>query len=288
MTASPSEATATLWIDGVLVDARDARLSPLDHGLTVGNGVFETMKVVPDPDGVLQAFALGRHLRRLRRSAARLGLATDRDDEELRAVVRSVLDANAGSAGRLRITLTGGIGPLGSDRPGGPGTLIVATGPATPWAATTAVTVVPWRRNEHSAVAGAKTTSYAENVVALEHAHERDCSEALFANTAGNLCEGTGSNVFVGIDGRLLTPPLSSGCLAGITRELLVEVLDVDEVDLPIDRLAEADEVFLTSSTRDVHPVARVDDRELSPCPGPLTAAAASAFAAIEARTLDP
>jgi branched-chain amino acid aminotransferase len=287
MTARPSEAT-TLWINGALVAAADAHLSPFDHGLTVGNGVFETMKVVPDADGVPQAFALGRHLRRLRRSAASLGLVAGIGDDELRDAVRAVLDANAATAGRLRVTLTGGVGPLGSDRPDGPGTLLLATGPANPWPPTTAVTVVPWRRNEHSAVAGAKTTSYAENVVALQHAHERGSSEALFANTAGNLCEGTGSNVFVGIGGRLVTPPLSSGCLAGITRELLLEVLEVDEVDLPLGRLDEADEVFLTSSTRDVHPVARVDDRELTPCPGPRTTEAIAAFAAIEARTLDP
>jgi len=287
MTATPT-GPATLWINGALVAADDARVSPFDHGLTVGNGVFETMKVVADDGGVPRAFALSRHLRRLRRSATALGLEVGCDDDQLRAAVEAVLDANAASAGRVRMTLTGGVGPLGSDRPGGPGTLLLATGPATPWSATTAVTVVPWRRNEHSAVAGAKTTSYAENVVALEHAHRLGSSEALFANTAGDLCEGTGSNVFVGIAGRLRTPPLTSGCLAGITRELLLEVLDVDEVDLSLDELRAADEVFLTSSTRDVHPVARVDDVELAPCPGPLTAAAQAAFAAIQARTLDP
>lgn len=287
MTATP-EPVATIWINGSLVAADVAHVSPFDHGITVGNGVFETMKVVADAAGVPQAFALGRHLRRLRRSAATLGLALDLDDGHLREATRAVLDANAATAGRLRMTLTGGIGPLGSDRPGGPGTLLLATGPATAWPATTAVTVVPWRRNEHSAVAGAKTTSYAENVVALDHAHELGCSEALFANTAGDLCEGTGSNVFVAIDGRLVTPPLRSGCLAGITRELLLEVLDVDEVDLPIERLRDADEVFLTSSTRDVHPVARIDDLDLSPCPGPRTTEAVAAFAAIAARTLDP
>jgi branched-chain amino acid aminotransferase len=288
MTTPPAEAAATIWINGNLVTAEDARVSPFDHGLTVGNGVFETMKVVADAEGVPQAFALGRHLRRLRRSAASLGLEVDLDDEQLRRSVRAVLDANAATVGRVRMTLTGGRGPLGSDRPDGPGTLIVATGPAAQWSATTAVTVVPWRRNEHSAVAGAKTTSYAENVVALQHAHDSGSSEALFANTAGNLCEGTGSNVFLGIGGRLLTPPLSSGCLAGITRELLLEVLDVDEIDIPLDQLSTAEEVFLTSSTRDVHPVSLVDDLELAPCPGPLTAVAATAFAEIQARTLDP
>lgn len=277
-----------IWINGELVATSAAHLSPLDHGLTVGNGVFETMKVVVDAGGEAQPFALGRHLARLRRSAAAMGLPVDLGDDELRSAARQVLHANMPGAGRLRITLTGGIGPLGSDRPGGPATVILAVSDAKPWPPTTAVTVVPWRRNEHAAVAGVKTTSYAENVVALQYAHDRGSSEALFANTAGDLCEGTGSNVFLAIGGRLLTPPLSSGCLAGITRELLIEAIAVEEVAIPMARLAAADEVFLTSSTRDVHPVATVDGTPVPACPGPLTAAAADAFAAIERRTLDP
>ena len=147
---------------------------------------------------------------------------------------------------------------------------------------------VPWRRNEHSAVAGLKTTSYAENVVALAYAHERGGSEAIFANTAGALCEGTGSNVFLVVDGRLCTPPLSSGCLAGITRELVREVVAVDEITLPLGALAATSEAFLTSSTRDVQPISLVDGVALPTCPGPHTAAAAAAFAALMARDLDP
>ncbi len=280
--------SSLLWIDGALVATAEARLSPLDHGVTVGDGVFETMKVVADAGGSSRAFALTRHLRRLRRSADGLALAVDRSDDELRVAVQQVLDANAADAGRVRITVTGGIGPLGSDQPTGPATIIVAASASRPWPAVTDVAVAPWSRNERSAVAGLKTTSYAENVVALRHAHVRGASEALLANTAGQLCEGTGSNVFVAIDGRLVTPPLTSGCLAGITRELLLEVIDCDESDLPIGRLAEADEVFLTSSTRDVHPVATIDGVAVASCPGPRTLAAAEAFAAIERRTLDP
>jgi branched-chain amino acid aminotransferase len=278
----------SIWINGELLPAGGAGVSPLDHGITVGNGVFETMKVVTDAAGTTHAFALGRHLRRLHRSATGLGLPHDpADDDGLRDAVRAVLDANP-DAGRVRITLTGGVGPLGSDRPPGPATTIVAAAPTTPWPATTAVTTVAWRRNEHSAIAGIKSTSYAENVVALQHAHDHGSSEALFANTAGDLCEGTGSNVFLAIGGRLLTPTLGSGCLAGITRELLLEAIDAEEVDVAMARLSDADEVFLTSSTRDVHPVATIDGVAVPACPGPLTQAAAAAFAAIEAASVDP
>jgi branched-chain amino acid aminotransferase len=106
-----------------------------------------------------------------------------------------------------------------------------------------------------------KSTSYAENVVALHRAHEQGVSEAVLANTRGELCEGTGTNVFVVIDGQVLTPPLASGCLAGITRELVREWFDAKEQALPLDVLRTADEVFLTSSTRNVHPVVQADDR---------------------------
>jgi branched-chain amino acid aminotransferase len=273
----------TAWIDGRLVPGADAAVAVDDHGLLVGDGVFETAKVV---DGT--TFALGRHLTRLGRSAAGLGLTVPFDDDQLRSAVTTLIEANQPGVGRLRITLTSGSGPLGSGRGPGPGSLIMVTGPAGSWDPTTAVVTVDWPRNERSPLAGLKTTSYAENVLAVRAAHEAGATEALLTNLAGDLCEGTGSNVFVAVDGRLLTPPLSSGCLAGITREIVLETTDAAEEDLPMAVLATADELFITSSTRDVHPVSRVDDRSLPQAPGPLTREAAAAFAALEAADPDP
>lgn len=270
-----------IWVNGSLVDAAAATVSVLDHGLTVGDGVFETVKAV---DG--RAFALTRHLDRLTRSARGLGLP-DPDHGQVREGVERVLRANPMPLGRLRITYTGGISPLGSERGTDPATLVVALGAAAPRPDTTAVRTVPWRRNEHSAVAGLKTTSYAENVVALATAHRAGASEALLANTAGQLCEGTGSNVFVVLDGRLLTPPLASGCLAGITRQLVVDWAGAEEAELPFDVLDRAEEVFLTSTLRDVQAVARIDDREVA-APGPVTLKAMAQFAERSGDDLDP
>ena len=146
---------------------------------------------------------------------------------------------------------------------------------------------VPWTRNERSAIAGVKTTSYAENVVALAHAAERGATEAVFANTAGHLCEGTGSNVFYVVGGELRTPTLGSGCLAGISRALLLEWYGGREVDEPVGVLRDADELFLVSTTRDVQPVTRCDDRELA-APGPVTAKCQEVWAAREAQDVDP
>ena len=118
-----------------------------------------------------------------------------------------VVAANHLDTGRLRLTVTGGVSPLGSDRGSAGPAVVVAAAPLPAWEPATAVVTVERPRNERSAVAGLKTTSYAENVVALERAHGQGASEAIFANTQGRLCEGTGSNIFVGVGGRLVTPP---------------------------------------------------------------------------------
>ena len=273
-----------VWVNGTISEPDAARISPFDHGFTVGDGVFETCKVT---DGV--PFALTRHLRRLDRSASGLGLPTP-DHEVIRTGAKELLGAEP-AAGRLRITVTGGPGPLGSDRGDEGTTVTIAVSPGGAWEDATSVAVVPWVRNERSAVAGLKTTSYAENVVALDHAHALHSSEAVFANTAGQLCEGTGSNIFVVVGGELLTPTLASGCLAGVTRELVLEWTDARELDVPLESLRSADEAFLTSSTRDVQPIRQVvwgkGDVQTLPV-GPVSAAARATFAERAASTPDP
>ncbi|HET7399071.1 MAG TPA: aminotransferase class IV [Intrasporangium sp.] len=274
-----------VWVDGELVDPGGPSISALDHAVTVGDAVFETVKI---ERGV--PFALTRHHRRLMRSAAGLGLP-EPDLALLAKGIDAVLDGPPLDFGRLRYSVTGGLGPLGSDRGDATLTYIVLAGPQARPPASGAVTVVPWTRNERSAVVGLKTTSYAENVVALARARERGAVEAVFANTRGELCECTGSNIFVVVEGEVLTPPVDSGLLPGITRELVLEWaaqggIRIREETLPLDVLDRADEVFLTSSTKDVLPVSAVDDRRLPP--GPLTATVADLFRRCAARDADP
>jgi len=271
-----------VWLDGAILDADQARISVRDHGLTVGDGVFETMKVTA---GV--PFAMSRHLARLRESAARLGLSVP-DAASLRAAATALIDAHSLSeVGRLRVTVTGGDGPAGTERGSAAPTVLMVVGPGSTWPASTSLATVPWARNERSAVAGAKTTSYAENVVALAHAKGQGASEALFCDTRGNLCEGTGSNVFVVVDGALLTPALSTGCLAGVTRGLVIEWCGAAEVEVPLSVLDRATEVFITSSTRDVQSVHAVDRRAYAG-PGSVTAEAVATFAARSGADPDP
>lgn len=276
----------SFWVGDSLVPPSDAQVSVLDHGLTVGDGVFETILV---RDGV--PFALTRHLARLERSTTGLGILPV-DEARVREAVAAVVGSAGGDAARarLRITVTSGVGPFGSERGDAEPTLVVTLTPASAWPSTTTLATVPWVRNERSAIAGLKTTSYAENAVALAAAHRAGASEAVLADTTGRLSECTGSNVFVVVGDEVLTPSLRSGCLAGVTRELVLEwapaVIPVREADLPYDVLLTADEVFITSSTRDVHPVVRIDDREL--LVGPITEDVAAEFARRAALEVDP
>ena len=278
---------ASVWVDGELVSSEQAHVSVFDHGLLVGDGVFETLGVYR---GV--PFAWRRHDARLRRSADALGLAVP-DGAMLRRAADAVLQADAISEGRLRITVTGGRSPLGSERGDVPPTVIVAATPAQVRPPTETVVTVPWPRNERGATAGLKTISYAGNVRALAYARARGATEAVFANTRGELCEATGSNVFAVLDGVVCTPPEDSGCLLGVTRALVLELcaaraLAFAERAMPIGALATADEAFLTSSTREVLPIAGVDDTRLGAAPGPRSTLLADAFTELVASNLDP
>jgi branched-chain amino acid aminotransferase len=268
------------------VDPAAGSLAAVDHGVTVGDGVFETCKVV---DGV--PFALRRHARRLDRSMAGLGLPPA-DHNVIDMGIKAVLAGDQIAYGRLRYTVTGGVGPLGSDRLSSPLTYIVTAGPQAQNPGSGKLVVVPWTRNERSATAGLKTTSYADNVVALAYAKEHGGVEALFANSIGNLCECTGSNVFVVVDGEILTPDLPSGPLAGVTRDLVIEWcreegLTVHTRPLPMSILTRATEAFITSSVKDVMAVHAVDDDPFV-APGPVTARAAEIFARLSRERLDP
>lgn len=302
--------SAWVWIGGSVVPAEAAVVSALDRGVLLGDGIFETCKVV---DGV--PFALTRHLERLRESAQRVGLHLPWSDDDLRDACAETIAVTLGdggrargpdsdamgdvhgladlappnAVGRLRLTVTGGVGPLGPGRPASGPTLLVTTGPGPEWPATADVAIVPWVVNERSPLTGVKSTSHLDYVLAAAAATRAGAHEAVLANSRGVLCEGSSSNVFVVVDGRLCTPSLATGCLAGVTRTLVCESTEVlERDDLDLDHLRSAPEAFLTSSTRDVQPIARVDGRPLRSAPGPLTTAAAVALAALQAQTLDP
>lgn len=221
--------------------------------LRAGDGIFETLKVVAG-----RPFALGHHLERMRASAAALGLPEPDQDE----VARRVAEAVAGESApllRVRVTWTA------------PGLAVAVAVAARPPAPAAYVVTAPWPRDERGALAGHKTTAYAGEVVALARAAEHGADEALLADTRGRLSEGATTNVFYVVGGELRTPSLATGCLPGVTRALVLAWWGAVETEEPLEEVRRrADEVFVTSSLRDVQPVRRWDDRELGG-PGEVT-----------------
>jgi len=284
------------WINDELVPIENSKISVLDHGFTVADGVFETLLVT---DG--KVFALDRHLARLAKSADGLGISAP-NFSQIKNGISQVLEINPKiDFGRLRVTLTSGSGPLGSDRTSAAPTLVIALALQAAWPDSTTLLLVPWNRNEKSPLAGLKTTSYAENVYALAAAKSHGFSEAIFCDTSGRLCEGTGSNIFLVRGDQLVTPSEASGLLRGITRDLVVESareagIAVVEQDVDPKQLWEVDEVFITSSTRDIHPVSNlakldlagnVSDRRIL-ATGMVTEKLRSLFATRRAENLNP
>jgi len=281
--------TPLVWHNGRLLHAADVRISPFDQGLTIGLGAFETLVAMGG-----EPFAFSRHWKRLVHSCGGLDLPLP-DRGELAAALRAVAAANGHLDGRLRVTVTPGPGPIGSDRAETPQpTFLVASAPRPEWPAAASVVILDWPRNERSPLAGLKSTSYAENALALSRARRRGGGEAIFPNTRGELCEGTGSNVFLVLEGVLVTPPLSDGCLAGVTRALALELarglgLTVREESTLVSALRGASEAFLTSTTRDLQPIGKVDDHPLPAAPGPVTTRLLAAWKEMIARgVLDP
>ena len=245
------------YVNGQILDSQLASISVFDHGFTVADGVFETLKLNSG-----KVFALDRHLDRLEQSCLGLGI-TCPSREMLTKAVSEVCALNDSIAnGRLRITVTSGSGPLGSDRHQSQPTIVISVAPQAQWPSTAQLLIMPWARNETSPLVSVKTTSYAENVHALAVAKSLDFSEAIFLNTQGKVTEGTGSNVFLVKDRVIFTPNITSGLLQGVTRNLVLEwavaMFEIRETALSEEDLFNADEIFITSTTREVQPVSRL------------------------------
>jgi branched-chain amino acid aminotransferase len=260
------------------MSAAEPLATAADRGLRAGLGLFETILCL---DG--RPVAWDRHLARLAASAARFGIRCPAS-RELRAALDQVLaaDALAAKRTRARITLTGGPGPLDLTPGSAPLAWLEAAATDPPAASATAA-LCPWTRNERDPLAGHKCTSYAGNLVARAWAARHSLDEPLFPNTRGELCEGATTNVFFVLDGIVRTPLVTTGCLPGVTRGIVLELarahgVPAEEGEFAAARLTDASEVFLTSATRGIQPLGRCGNRDLS-APGPLTQRLQHAYA---------
>ncbi|MDP9035496.1 MAG: aminotransferase class IV, partial [Myxococcota bacterium] len=285
-----------VMIDGVLLSPENAKVSVYDRGFLFGDAVFEVLRTYGR-----KPFALEEHLSRLRRSAQSVFIELPVDEPTLNSEVLAALTAVGDTDGDsyVRIVVTRGIGPLTLDphTAGCPARVIlvepVAPPPRAAYVSGIAVVLVPTRRAvEDTSAAGAKVTNYLPNLLALREAKGRAAQEALIVDVAGHVVEGATSNVFLVSAGVLCTPPVHAGILAGITRaSILAAAADLriptaERTLLPEDIYA-ADEVFVTSSIREVLPVVLADGRAIGGgVPGHLTRAVHRRFLERLAREL--
>lgn len=257
------------WVNGLAVDPSAPALSVSDRGFTLGDGCFETMRAY---EGVI--FRLDDHLERLAQTAHTLRIPLPPHlDETVSDALRTLRSIEGDAA--VRLTVSRGVGAGVAPTTGAPPTSVLLVGhlPAFPGSRSAeseglAIRLARGRRNEFSATAGLKTLDYVDAVVALGEARAAGADDALMLDTAGHVSEGTSSNVFVVFRGVVHTPPLSCGVLPGITRRTVLEILagadiPVDESPIPAVALDRCDEVFLTSSLREIAAVGSIDGRRV-------------------------
>ena len=252
--------------NGEILDAHAKSLSAGQVGLLNGWGVFSTLRVA---DGV--PFAFERHWRRMHRDAEKLHVPFPQDREEMRAQCLKLIEANRASNATLRIMVVRNRGGLFE----GPDLerdfdVLAFTKDLSPWGASVRLDIKRHARHSQYEFSGCKMLSWAENLTWYEETRQKGFDEVLLLNEGGEVCECTSANVFAAKSGpaetEVWTPPLSSGCLPGITREVVLGEVHVpgmeisEKVLMPAD-LEAADEVFITSTTRDLLPVRQIEDR---------------------------
>ncbi|MGH9466873.1 MAG: aminotransferase class IV [Terriglobales bacterium] len=277
MNANPVHAYA--WRNGRLMPTAEMCVSPLQTGLLSGWGLFSTLRIY---EGV--PFAREDHWERLATDGARLLLDLDGLQDEMTQALAAVIEANDAREAVARVYLIRNHGGLLDSPQARPTDVLVFTRALRSWGASARLGVQAHGRDAQAPLAGTKTLTWAHNLVLVEEAHTRGQDDVLLLNERGEVAECTSANVFVARGGRLRTPPLDSGALPGVSRKLLLAAaprfgLAVDEAPVTEPDLYAAEEVFITSSTREVQAVTQIGAHAIPR--GPLTARAAEVFRAL-------
>jgi branched-chain amino acid aminotransferase len=275
---------AIVNVNGRITDDRQAVVSVFDHGFLYGEGVYETLRTYHQ-----RPFLLDRHLRRLRNSAAMMALEVPCTDAGLEAridetVARARSLSPSGTEWYIRVLLTRGVGELTYDPAATPTPTIVVivkphVDPPNELYARGVRTIMSSIVRNHPGTVNPmiKSNNLMNNALAMQEGFKRGAFEVIMRNYRGELTECSMSNLFVVKSGTALTPPLSAGLLPGITREFIFEIgqgagVPVNEMSLRDEDLYDADEAFLTGTTREIMPIVMVDDRAIGTgMPGPVT-----------------
>ncbi|HEV2381762.1 MAG TPA: aminotransferase class IV [Terriglobia bacterium] len=265
--------------NGRIVPLAEATLSPGQSGLLAGWGVFTTLRIYRG-----QPFEFHRHWLRMARDAARLSVDLIYSEGDVREQIVELARANRRLEGMGRVWFVRNGGGLWADNRDRPATdLLVFTRELVRWPDSHRLMLQENALCSASVLAGAKMLSWAQNTLLLERAHTQGFDDALLVNEKGELAECTSANIFLVRAGKVLTPPLTSGCLPGVTREVLFEVapqagVEVSEHMLTPEDLSSADEVFISSTTREVAPVGFVSPKSQYAAPGKVAAELEAAF----------
>lgn len=265
------------WHENRILPAEDARISVLDHGLLYGDGVFEGIRVYHG-----RSFKLTEHLQRLVDSAKAIGLALPYSLSYLEQAITELIAQYQQSHAYIRVVLTRGVGSMGIDprRCSKPslfmiiGELSIVSDEVRSRGAK--VIIASTRRVAPDALdARIKSLNYLNNILAKMEANIAGADEAILLNSAGRVAEGSADNVFIVRQETVLTPPSIEGALAGITRKIIMECAVTLNLNLREDALAPydlytADECFITGTGAEIIPVASVDGRMMTRCPGPI------------------
>jgi len=264
-----------------IVPIEKVRLSPGQAGLLSGWGLFTTLRIYEG-----EAFAFERHWRRLEKDAARTRVPFPFEPAKVRMHVRELLRANQVREGTARVfILYNKVGFWQSDEPFPEVDLLLYTAGLPSYREPARLAVREHGRHAASPLAGVKVTSWLNNVWNLAEAQRRGFDEVVLLNERGEVSECTAANIFCVRGGRVMTPPLNSGCLEGVTRAVLLEI--GPEVGVPIveqtvrpEDLFTADEAFISSTNRSLLPLGEVEGHRIASAPGPITQTLEKAFAA--------
>jgi branched-chain amino acid aminotransferase len=265
--------------NGRVLPLNDVRLSPGQAGLLNGWGVFSTIRIYEG-----HPFAFNFHFDRLMRDADKLMLPVPYQREQVRDGVMELIRANKLHDACMRIYfIYNKIGIWGSNEEFPTTDWIMYTVDMPTRSGPVKLALQENGRQALHPLAGTKVISWLQNVWVVEKAHKRGFEDAVLLNEFGNVTEATAANLFIVKKGKVLTPPLSSGCLAGISRLILLETaasagVDVAERDFGVDDLFGADEAFITSTTRQVQPIEQIEEHRYAQAPGPITTKLAQVF----------
>ena len=270
---------ALIFHNNRIIPLQEAHLSPGQMGLLMGWGVFTTLRIYAG-----KPFAFDRHWARLSRDAVRLGMKLGHEQEAVRLAVIKLAEANARPEGAARVSFVknhGGLWAQAGDRP--ETDLLIFTREMAKWPAASRLKLQPHMIYSETRLAGAKMLSWVQNAALLEQAHTEGFDDVLLLNESGHIAECTSANFFLVRGGKVLTPPLATGCLPGITRSVLLKVvpqtgLELLEENLTPEDLSSATEVFITSTTREVAAVGSIEPRWHFDDPGKLTISIEAAF----------